>query len=104
MANARTTLLCAVRFWGGAGFPGRATTTPTLRKGARHVARKQGVTPRELNAAERTLVKSGLVTRPRAGVIALTEKGIKVSSRACKTVTLAPWDHKATFKGARRRR
>lgn len=62
MAAPRTTLLCALRFWGGAGFPGRATVTPTLRKGVRHVARKQGITPRELDAAERAMVKKGLVS------------------------------------------
>jgi hypothetical protein len=86
MANARTTLLCAVRFWGVE--PGVAT----LRRGARHVARKQGVTPRELDKAERSLVKGGLVSRPRAGEIALTGKGVTVSSRACRNVELPPWD------------
>lgn len=106
MAAPRTTLLCALRFWGGAGFPGRGTTTPTLRKGVRKVARTQGITPRELDAAERKLVKKGLVARPRRGVIALTEKGLKLSSRVCRGVSLAPWDAKATFPfaGARRRR
>jgi hypothetical protein len=108
MAAPRTTLLCALRFWGGVsrGVPAGATTTPTLRKGVRLVARRQGITPRELDKAERSLVKRGLASRPRKGSIALTEKGVKLSSRVCQSVSLAPWDAKATFPfaGARKRR
>jgi hypothetical protein len=79
---------------------------PTLRKGVRHVARKQGITSDELDAAERAMVKGGLIMRPRPSAIALTERGLKLSSRVCQGVTLAPWDAKATFPfaGARRRR
>lgn len=109
MAAPRTTLLCAIRFWSGAGFPGRGVTTATLRRGVRHVARKQGITPRELDAAERALVRRGLVHKrgKRSGAaIGLTEKGLKLSTRVCRSVSLTPWDAKATFPfaGARRRR
>lgn len=102
MAAPRTTLLCALRFW--TFEPGSLTST--LRKGVRNVARKQGITPHELDTAERRMVRQGLVRRPRAGEIALTEKGLKLSSRVCQNVSLAPWDSKATFPflGARRRR
>jgi hypothetical protein len=109
MAAPRTTLLCAIRFWAGAGFPGRGVTSATLRRGVRHVARKQGITPRELDAAERSLVRRGLAHKAgkRSGAaIGLTEKGLKLSSRVCRGVSLAPWDAKATFPfaGARRRK
>lgn len=109
MAAPRTTLLCAIRFWGGAGFPGRGVTHATLRRGVRHVARKQGITPRELDVAERALVRKGLVHKrgKRSGAaIGLTEKGLKLSSRVCQGVSLAPWDAKATFPfaGSRRRK
>lgn len=100
MAAPRTTLLCAIRFWAGAGFPGRGVTTTTLRRGVRHVARKQGITPRELDVAERALVRQGLVHKrgKRSGAaIGLTEKGLKLSSRVCRSVPLDPWDNKATF-------
>lgn len=105
MAAPNTIFLCAVRFW--SHQPG--SLTPTLRRGVRHVARKQGVTPRELDAAERALVATGHLKRSgkRMGAaIGLTEKGLKLSSRVCQNVSLAPWDWKATFPfaGARRKR
>jgi hypothetical protein len=92
-----TILLCSLRFWSGAG-QGKPSTTPTLRKGVRTVARKQGITPTELDKAERQLVRGGLATKPRAGVIALTDKGRTVSNSHCKRIELAPWDWKATFR------
>lgn len=103
MNDPTTVLLCATRFWaGGAGaFP---RTTPTLRKGVRHVARKQGITPRELDKAERGLVAKNLLVKPRKGVIALTEKGLMVATWACRDVPLPPWDPKTNFGGSRRRR
>jgi hypothetical protein len=105
-----TILLCSLRFWTGAGR-GKPSTTPTLRKGVRLVARKQGVTPAELNKAERQLVKGGLATRPGAGTIALTDKGRTVSNSHCKRIELLPWDWKVTYQdppgqldGARRKK
>lgn len=92
-----TILLCSLRFWSGAG-QGKPSTTPTLRSGVRHVARKQGVSPRELDKAERQLVKGGLMAKPRRGVVALTDKGRLVSNSHCKRIELAPWDWKATYK------
>jgi hypothetical protein len=92
-----TILLCSLRFWTGAGR-GKPSTTPTLRAGVRKVARTQGVTPRELDKAERQLVKGGLATRPGPGTIALTDKGRTVSNSHCKRIELAPWDWRATFR------
>lgn len=99
--DATTVLLCATRFWAGGGgsIP---RTTPTLRKGVRHVARKQGVTPRELDKAERGLIAKQLLVKPRKGVIALTDKGLMVATWACGNVPLPPWDPQANFKGAKR--
>lgn len=88
MQSAKATLLCAVRFWSGS--PG----TPTLRRGVRHVARKQGLTPSEIDRAERQLIRAGLVqlSGQRMGkAIGLTPKGLKVSARACPYVHLPPW-------------
>lgn len=88
MASAKTTYLCAVKLWGM--FPG----TQTLRRGVRSVARKQGLSPAEMDKAERQLVKSGLVTRGgrRTGAsIGLTQKGVRVATRACRRVRLPPW-------------
>lgn len=95
--SAETVLLCATRFWG----IGKATgsyTTPTLRAGVRSVVRKQGLSPAEIDRAERALVKRGYLRKggKRSGAsLALTEKGAKVSARVCKRVELPPW--KATF-------
>lgn len=80
-------------------YEGRPSTTPTLRSGVRHVARKQGIRPGELDRAERQLVKDGLMVKPRRGVLALTDKGRTVSNSHCKRIELAPWDWKATFRG-----
>ena len=91
----KTILLCATRFWAGGGVIPR--TTPTLRKGVRHVARKQGVTPAELDAAERALVKGGLLRKPGKGSVALTIKGLKIANRACRRVKLPPWNPQANF-------
>lgn len=99
-------LLCATRFWVGAGgsIP---LTTSTLRSGVRHVARKQGVSPQALDKAERSLVREGLLRKPRRGEIALTELGVKMSRGTCERLKLPPWDWEASYKGrvdGRRRR
>nr|PZN18209.1 MAG: hypothetical protein DIU80_23250 [Chloroflexota bacterium] len=105
-----TILLCATRFWVSAGvdFP---LTTPTLRAGVRTVARAQGLTPAELDKAERALVRRGYITKPRRGVVALTPRGAKVSRKACYRVQLTPWNWEASYygrldgvRGQRRRR
>jgi DNA-binding MarR family transcriptional regulator len=88
MQSAKATLLCAIRFWGVT--PG----VPTLRRGVRHVARKQGLTPADMDRAERQLIRAGLVQRSgkRMGAaIVLTPKGMRVSARACPYVHLPPW-------------
>jgi hypothetical protein len=92
-----TILLCSLRFWSGAGR-GKPSTTSTLRAGVRTVARKQGISPRDLDKAERQLVKGGLAAKPRKGEIALTDKGRTVSNSHCRNIELAPWDWKATFR------
>lgn len=104
-----TVLMCSLRFWGGAGSG--ASTTPTLRSGVRHVARRQGVSPRELDRAERSLVRQGYISKRSDGAaaLALTERGLKFSRDLCRGVELPPWDWKATYRsgmltGARRRR
>ncbi len=94
--SATTLLLCATRFWALRSHP----TTPTLRSGVRHVVRKQGVSPSEIDRAEKTLVKRGLIVRggQRSGAsIALTEKGLRVTGRACPRIDLPPWDNRAVY-------
>ena len=105
MASANTILICAARFWT------HGNQVPQgFRRAIRMVARKQGVSPAELNRAEKALVKRGLLTKHRYGVTAsstvltLTSKGVKVATRACPRVSLAPWDNAKTFAGSRRRR
>lgn len=98
MASAATTLLCATRFWALRSSP----TTATLRSGVRHVVRKQGFSPAEIDRAERTLIKRGLLRRggARSGSsLALTERGFKITSRACPRVSLAPWDMSTALGG-----
>jgi hypothetical protein len=88
MQSPKATLLCAIRFWGVS--PG----VPTLRRGVRHVVRKQGVSPAEIDRAERALVRGGLIqlSGKRSGrAVALTPKGMRVASRACPNVHLPPW-------------
>ena len=106
-----TILLCSLRFWSGQG--GKPHTHMTLRRGVRHVALKQGMSPAQLDRAERQLVKGGLVLKSKVhrGQIALTDKGRTVSNSHCRNIELAPWDWKATYKdppgqldGARRKR
>lgn len=100
MANARTIYLCATRFWGMS--PG----TATLRRGVRHVARKQDLLPSEMDKAERSLVKAGLIERGGKNMgasLKLTPKGVTVSGRACRKVELPPWDATKSFRGSRRR-
>jgi len=89
-ASAKTTLLCATRFW-STGWRERNNATPTLSSGVRHVVRKQGFTPKQINAAERALVREGKleVGGQRYGkTLRLTDKGNRVS---CTSVKLSPW-------------
>lgn len=94
MATAKETLLCAIKFWSGIPGEGSRAGQGTLRKGPRKVARTQGFTPSELDKAERELVREGFITRPRAGVVALTSRGIQRGAKSCARVSLAPWDNR----------
>ena len=83
--DAKKTLLCAVKFW--SIKPG----VPTLRRGARSVALKQGYTAGELDRAERALIKGGYLRdggQKSAKTLVVTPKGRAIS---CKTTKLAPW-------------
>lgn len=88
-ASAKTTLLCATRFW-SQGWRERSNATPTLSSGVRHVVRKQGFTPKQIDAAERALVREGKLEVGRGGAksLRLTDKGNRVS---CTSVKLSPW-------------
>lgn len=89
-ADVKRTLLCATRFW-SLGWKARDNSTPTLRAGVRHVVRKQGFTPAEIDKAERELVREGKleVAGVRSGkTLRLTDKGNRAD---CKLVKLAPW-------------
>ena len=94
-ANATTLLLCATRLW---ALP-FAPTTMTLRKSVRRVVLKQGVHPRAIDAAEKSLARRGLVEigKNRDG-IALTNKGLKLTNRACPRVELPPWDNPKVYR------
>lgn len=88
-ADAKTTLLCATRFW-SLGWREHDNKTPTLSAGVRTVVRRQGFTPKQIDQAERALVREGKLEVGRSGAksLRLTDKGNKVS---CKHVKLAPW-------------
>jgi flagellar basal body rod protein FlgF len=58
---------------------------------------KQGVRPRAIDAAERSLVKRGLIRVDEHG-IQLTPKGLKVTGRACPRIDLPPWDNRAIYR------
>jgi len=91
--SAVKTYLCAVRLWA------LSPTVPTLRSGVRHVVRKQGFAPREIDKAERALVTQGMVELggQRTGKsVRLTPKA---SSISCSTTKLAPWTN-AGYPGA----
>ena len=88
-ADVKKTLLCATRFW-SLGWRERDNSTATLSSGVRHVVRKQGFTPQEINRAERELVREGKLEVERGGAksLRLTDAGNRVS---CTNVKLAPW-------------
>jgi hypothetical protein len=88
-ADVKTTLLCATRFW-SLGWRERDNRTPTLSSGVRHVVRRQGFTPKEIDRAERELVREGKLEVGRGGAksLRLTDAGNRVS---CANVKLAPW-------------
>jgi hypothetical protein len=90
MADAKSTLLCSIKFWAGT-VVGATPGGYTLRKGARLPARRQGFSPSELDKAERQLIKEGLVLRD-GNAVALTKRGIAKAAKGCKNVSLAPWD------------
>ncbi len=103
MASAATTLMCAIRLWSGS----MPKTTPQFRASVRKVARVQGHQPATLDKAERLLIKRGLLKKGGSKIhphLALTEKGDKVSKRACKAVSLAPWKNDEFGRGRRRRK
>jgi hypothetical protein len=85
--DAKTTLLCAVRFW--SVTPG----VPTLRSGARHVALKQGYSAAQLNKAERELIREGLLERGKSGGRGAATLRVTPAARkrSCVRVRLAPW-------------
>jgi len=91
-------LLAATIFWGmNNGVPKSGeTTTPTLRKGVRHVARKQGVDAADLNKAERSLIKRKMLVRSGEGAatLALTAIGYKAAKRLAPDTPIPPWKHK----------
>jgi hypothetical protein len=105
-ADVKTTLLCATRFW-SLGWRERDNSTPTLSSGVRHVVRKQGFTPKEIDRAERELVREGKLEIHRRGAktLRLTDEGNRVS---CTNVNLAPWTDDpypgAALAGRRRRK
>lgn len=100
--SAARTLLCATKFWshcydGGGGdilaplFNKPEGCVSTLRRGVRSVVRRQGFTPKQIDAAERFLVKNGFLERRNnrsASSLRVTQKGRRVS---CSTTNLAPW-------------
>jgi len=89
MASPKATLLCAIRFWSFDKQGG-----PTLRRGVRHVVRAQGITPAQIDRAERALIRGGYVqlSGKRSGkAIGLTAKGRRTAARACPAVPLPPW-------------
>jgi hypothetical protein len=94
--------MCAIRLWSGSS----PKTTPQFRASVRKVAREQGHQPATLDKAERPLIKRGLLKRggKMHPHLALTEKGDKVSKRACKAVSLAPWKNDEFGRAKRRRR
>lgn len=100
-APVRTTLLCAVKFWS----VDKTGKTPTLRRGVRHVVRKQGFSPAAIDRAERELVREGklAVGGARSG------KTLKLlDDVSCSTVKLSPWTDDgypgASLDGRKRRR
>lgn len=72
------------------GWRERDNKTPTLSSGVRHVVRRQGFTPAEIDRAERELVREGKLEVDRRGAksLRLTDKGNTVS---CANVKLSPW-------------
>lgn len=88
-ADVKTTLLCATRFW-SLGWRKHDNSTPTLSAGVRSVVRRQGFTPKEIDKAERELVREGKLEVNRSGAksLRLTDKGNQVR---CANVKLAPW-------------
>jgi hypothetical protein len=90
-ADVKTTLLCATKFWARSGIQREALAprTTTLRAGVRHVVRKQGFAPAEIDRAERALIREGKLERgARPGTLRLTDKG---QATRCDSVKLAPW-------------
>lgn len=88
-ADVKKTLLCATRFW-SLGWREHDNSTPTLSSGVRHVVRRQGFTSKEIDRAERALVREGKLEVSRSGAksLRLTDKGNRVS---CANVKLSPW-------------
>jgi hypothetical protein len=111
------TYLCAVKFWSGAydrGSGGYHSSKPQpdgggltpLRAGVRHVVRKQGFSPAEMNRAERALLREGKIEQPHRNAVRITAAGRRVS---CRTTKLTPWTDKGypantQFAGSRRRK
>jgi len=106
-AGVKKTLLCATRFW-STGWRENDNRLGTLRAGVRKVVRTQGYTPKQIDKAERDLVREGKLEvsgRSSGKELRLTNKGNRVG---CATVKLAPWtapQHPGSMlKGSRRRR
>lgn len=98
-ANVETTLMCAVKFWR------IGADTPTLMAGVRHVVRKQGFAPTQINRAVRELSRRGDIRLggKRTGKTVQLMRDVN-----CSTVKLAPWTDDgnpgAQLSGARRKR
>ena len=89
-ADVKKTLLCATRFW-STGWRERDNRIATHSSGVRHVVRRQGFTTKQIERAERDLVREGKLEKTGPGygrTLRLTDKGNKVS---CSTVRLSPW-------------
>jgi hypothetical protein len=106
-ADVKTTLLCATRFW-SLGWREHDNRIPTLRSGMRHVVRKQGFSPSEIDRAERELIRDGKLEasgQRKGKSLRLTNEGNRVS---CAAVELSPWTDDSypgsALSGRRRRR
>jgi hypothetical protein len=107
-AGVKKTLLCATRFW-SIDWRTKDNRIATLRAGVRKVVRTQGYTSKQIDKAERDLVREGKLEiggRGTGKTLRLTDKGNRVG---CRTVKLSPWTDSpraanTLLEGPRRRR
>jgi len=105
-ADAKTLLICALRFLGGSGDrvdpnTGKRATGGGFRSFARKIARADNrTTVAELDRAERELIREGMIERRgvrSATTLYLTSEGQRASYNTCKRVELTPWDWRTTY-------